>query len=298
MSKREGIERYNIIINQLRKKDSTFDEIYRMLKRKSELEQYHFTISKRTFKRDLEDIFAIYSIDIQFDFKRKVYFIEQNESNSTNEKILEAFDVFNALNISSSISNFIHFDNRKTLGTVHLSTIINAIKNRYLLRFTHQKFSEEEITNRLVQPLALKESRNRWYLVAKDLKDEMIKTFGLERIFESEITNKKFVYPKDFNVDEFYKYSFGVINIENEKPHEIILACTPFLAKFIKTLPIHQSQQIILETKSETQIKLKLHITADLIMEILSYGNDIKVIQPKKLITEIKSILNKMSKKY
>lgn len=294
MSKREGIERYNIIINQLRKKDSTFDEIYNVLKRKSELEEYNFTISKRTFKRDLEDIVAIYSIDIQFDFKRKVYFIEYDENNSTNEKILEAFDIFNALNISNSVSNFIHFDNRKTQGTVHLSTIINAIKNRFLLSFTHQKFSESEITNRLAQPLALKESRNRWYLVAKDLKDDTIKTFGLERILESEITKKKFSYPKDFNVDEFFKYSFGVISNEHEKPHDIILAFTPFQAKFIKTLPLHHSQEIILDTKQETQIKLRLHITADLVMEIFSYGNEVKVIQPKRLITEIKNVLKKM----
>ncbi|MFN8282146.1 MAG: WYL domain-containing protein [Chitinophagales bacterium] len=295
MSKRTGIERYNIIINQLRKKKSSFDEIYNVLKRKSEIESYDFTLSKRTFKRDLQDIFAIYQIEILFDFSQKVYYIDQQEGNINNEKILEAFDIFNALNLSSSVNNFIHFDNRKPQGTVHLSTIIQAIKNRNILHFTHQKFSDSEITNRVVQPLALKESHHRWYLVAKDMKDEIIKTFGLDRIIESEITKKKFVYPKDFDVNDFFKYSFGVTNVENKEPSDIVLSFEPYEGKFIKTLPLHHSQKIITDTAKELRIELKLYITNDLVMEILSYGNKVKVIQPKQLITEIRNTLKKMN---
>ena len=192
MSKRESITRYNLIVNQLRKKKSTFDEIYNVLKRESEFQQYNLIISKRTFKRDLEDILSLYNIEIKFNFKEKKYFIEQSEDSNVSDKYLEAFDIFNALNMTSSVNNFIHFDSRKPLGTAHLFTIITAIKNKNLLKFQHQKFWEDEITNRIVEPLALKESQNRWYLIAKDLKDETIKTFGLDRIFELEISKKKF----------------------------------------------------------------------------------------------------------
>ena len=33
-----------------------------------------------------------------------------------------------------------------------------------------------------VKPISLKESRNRWYLIAKDEKDNIVKNFALDRI--------------------------------------------------------------------------------------------------------------------
>jgi predicted DNA-binding transcriptional regulator YafY len=38
------------------------------------------------------------------------------------------------------------------------------------------------MTSRKVHPLALKESKDRWYLIAIDTKDKILKSFGLDRI--------------------------------------------------------------------------------------------------------------------
>lgn len=54
------------------------------------------------------------------------------------------------------------------------------------------KFEENDISQRNAEPYALKEFKGRWYLLAKDRKDYQIKTFGLDRIQELEITNKNF----------------------------------------------------------------------------------------------------------
>jgi predicted DNA-binding transcriptional regulator YafY len=113
MSKRESITRYSLIIKKLRKCPSTFEEIADFLSLQSELEEYNFNISKRTFQRDLNDIREVYKIDIQFDKSQKHYFIEYDEHPEINERILEAFDTFNALNMSDRLSNDIHFEKRK-----------------------------------------------------------------------------------------------------------------------------------------------------------------------------------------
>ena len=76
MSKRESITRYSLIIKKLRKKPASFNEISEYLLLESELQEYNFNVSKRTFKRDLEDISSLYNIDIVYDFSRKVYFID------------------------------------------------------------------------------------------------------------------------------------------------------------------------------------------------------------------------------
>src|SRR5574344_1107605 len=108
MSKRESISRYNLIIKKLRKHPSTFAEIAEYLAFESELQEYNFNIGKRTFQRDLDDIRSIYNIDIQYDFSRKVYFIDYDEQPEVNERILEAFDIYNALNLTDRLSDFIH----------------------------------------------------------------------------------------------------------------------------------------------------------------------------------------------
>ena len=103
MSKRESIARYNLIIKKLRKQPADFKQISTYLSLESELQEYNFNISKRTFLRDLDDIRSLYNIDIVYDFSRKVYFIDFEEQPELNERILEAFDTFNALNKDSYI---------------------------------------------------------------------------------------------------------------------------------------------------------------------------------------------------
>jgi predicted DNA-binding transcriptional regulator YafY len=110
MSKKESISRYSIIINTLRKRSSTFKEIQEKLALESELQDYDFNISKRTFQRDVKDINSIYSIAIEYDFSLKTYFIDFEDQQDVKGRVLEAFDIFNALNISDRLSNHIHFE--------------------------------------------------------------------------------------------------------------------------------------------------------------------------------------------
>jgi predicted DNA-binding transcriptional regulator YafY len=297
MSQREVTIRRNLIINKLKKQPSTFNEIHDALKRESELQEYDFTVSKRTFQRDLEDIRSIYSIDIQFDFSRKVYFIE-DEQPEVSGRILEAFDTFNALNIANGLSNYLHFEKRKPIGTEHLYGLLHAIKNNVSVKFTYQKYWEDTPNNRQVEPYALKEFKNRWYILSKDLKDGMLKTFSLDRMTNLEITTKKFLFPKNFNVNDYYNYSFGIITPEDEEYEEVILSFSPFQGKYIKSLPLHESQKVLIDNQKELRVRIDVYVTYDLIMELMSYGEELKVIEPQWLIDDMKKRLMDTLKRY
>lgn len=298
MSKRESIARYNLIIKKLRKHPASFAEIADYLALESELQEYNFNVSKRTFQRDLEDIRSLYNIDIQFDFSRKVYFLNFDEQPDVNERILEAFDTFNALNLSDRLSNNIHFEKRRPQGTENLYGLLHAIKNQLQIKFTYQKFWEDELTKRNVEPYALKEFRNRWYVLANDLKDNKVKSFALDRLSDLDITKKRFQFPDDFNVNRHYKYCFGIISPNGHKPEEIELSFDPFQGKYIKTLPLHESQQILIDNEEELRIKLTLFITHDFFMELLSYGENLRVIKPECLINDLKSTFKNVLKLY
>lgn len=287
MTKRESISRQNLIIKKIRKNPCSFKELSEYLDTESELQSYNFRVSLRTFQRDLKDIQSLYNIEIGFDFSRKVYFIESEGEPEANERILEAFDMFNALNITDGLSKFIHFEQRRPQGTENFYGILHAIKNCKKIKFDYQKFWDEYSANRTVEPLALKEFKSRWYLIANDLKDNRIKTFGLDRLSGLNITNQPFEYP-DFNINAYFKHCFGIIRSADDDVEEIIISFEPFQGKYIKTFPLHESQQIMVDNDDELRIKLSVYITHDLIMELLSYGNTLKVIAPKTLILKMR----------
>jgi predicted DNA-binding transcriptional regulator YafY len=206
-----------------------------------------------------------------------------------NDRILEAFDTFNALNVSDRLSKCIHFERRRPQGTENLFGLLHAIRNQVRIKFTYQKFWEDEASSRFIEPYALKEFRNRWYVIGKDLNDEQVKSYGLDRLTNLEITRKAFAYPLDFDVEEKYRFCFGIISSDDNKPKEIILSFDPFQGKYIKTMPLHETQEILVDTDDELRIRLMLFITHDLVMELLSYGDSMKVIQPQELVEQIRS---------
>lgn len=298
MSKRESISRYNLIIKKLRKHPATFNEIDDYLTLESELQSYKLNVSKRTFLRDLEDIRSIYNIDIQYNYSRKVYSIDLDHQPEVNERILEAFDTFNALNISDRLSDYIHFEKRRPQGTENLHGLLHAIKNKLQISFTYQKYWENRLTQRVVEPYALKEFKSRWYILALDLKDNKVKSFALDRLTQLEITKKQFKFPQVFDVNEHYRYCFGIIGSNEKEPQEVILTFTPFQGNYIKSLPLHESQKVEIDNDDELRIKLKIFITLDFIMELLSFGENVKVLKPESLINNMKAVYRKALGQY
>lgn len=255
--------------------------------------------SKRTFQRDIKEIRELFKVDIEYSRTNKGYFINQNGIDNMNfQRMMEAFDMFNSLNIAQDLSPFIHLEKRRPQGTENLYGLLHAIKNNFQIQFNYQKFWEEEITHRAVDPYALKEFKNRWYIMAMDHKDGNVKSFALDRLTNLEITRRKFEYPENYNIEESYRYCFGIINPNDEVPQEILLSFDPVQGKYIKSLPLHETQQVVIDNKNELQIKLKLSVTHDLIMELLSYGDSMKVLKPKSLANQIKKAHQKAFKKY
>ncbi|MDD3877494.1 MAG: WYL domain-containing protein [Bacteroidales bacterium] len=299
MSKRESISRYSLIINKLRKYPATFEEIQSYLDLESEIQGYNFNISLRTFQRDLIDIRTIYKIDIRFDRIKKMYYIDFDEKDDISERILEAFDTFNALNISDRLSSEISFEKRRPMGTENFMGLLHAIKNKKQIEFSYCKYWDEVVTLRIAEPYALKEFNNRWYVLALDHKDKSVKTFALDRLSNLEISRKNFIYPTDFNIVNYFRNCFGIITPDKgQKVEEIILSFDAFQGKYIKSMPLHHTQEILNDTDKELRIKLKLYITHDLFMELLSYGASVEVLSPPVLIEMLSSAYSKASDLY
>lgn len=305
MSKRGYISRYLLILKKLKKKPySSFEELNSYFNSQIDILQMQDTtlnigFSRRTFQRDIKEIRDIFGVDIEYSKYRKGYFISHNEIENMNfQRVIEAFDMFNSFKLIQDLQPFIHVEKRRPQGTENLYGLLHTIKNNLQIKFAYHKLWEEEHTIRIVEPYALKEFKNRWYVLAKDVNDRLIKSFALDRISNFEITKISFDNIKTSAIEDNYRYCFGIISPNGKKPATIILSFNPYQGKYIKSLPLHDTQQILIDNENELQIRLRICVTLDFVMELLSFGDNVKVIKPKTLVKEIKKILENTIKQY
>lgn len=305
MSKRGYISRYSIILKKIKAKPfCSYEELHSHFIRELDYLQMQddrlsIGFSIRTLQRDIREIKNLFGIEIEYSKTQKGYFINQSEAENVNFlRFLEAFDLFNALSLAENLTSFVHPEQRKPQGMENFFGLLHAIKNTLQIKFMYHKFGEDKAVQRFAEPYALKEYINRWYVICNDKKDDQIKSFGLDRLSNLEITPGKFTIPKTFDIHEIYLYSFGIIGPNDDFAQEIILSFVPFQGKYIKSLPLHNTQEILIDNKEEFRIKLKLFITHDFVMELLSYGENMKVIKPKSLIKEMKEVYKNALEQY
>ncbi len=298
MSKLIYFKRYLYLIDRLRSRPSNFAELQEYVIRKLENEDIdtNFEYAIRTFERDKKDILTLFGISIAYNRKDKTYNIDEEEiEDQSVTRMIDAFSIHHALQEGNKLSPSVFLEQRKSLGTEHIHGIIHAIQNGYILKFTHKKHWEDDITQREVKPIAIKESQQRWYLIALDKKDEKIKTFGLDRISHLIITDTKFK-PIPYNVEKAFQHAFGVETYEAEV--KIVLEFSWQQGNYIKSFPLHESQRILEDNADRVLIEIYIHPTNDIIMELLKYGSNVKVVSPISLHEEMKNRILEMTKLY
>jgi predicted DNA-binding transcriptional regulator YafY len=179
-------------------------------------------------------------------------------------------------------------------GIEYIEPILKAISERRVLKFAYQKHGSDTTTQNLLEPYLIKEAKNFWYVIGRrtNKEEDKILTFALDRMSDLQLTNETF-QEADIDKKNFFKNVVGV-TLGEGKPQKVVLSFAPIQGKYIKTIPIHQSQQVLKETKKELLVSLDVVINHELKMQLLSYGENVKVMEPKSLADEIKAVAKKM----
>ena len=265
----------------------------------SELEEqliksgYKPRLSKSTFLRYKKELEEEFDIEIKYDKQNSGYYIkEKDEDLAMLDSYLESFSLFNALKANRDKAKYIFPERHKPKGLKLVPDISGAIEKRYKVKFNYSKYSTDVKTDRVLEPYIIKESRTRWYVIGKDAKGD-IKTFGLDRIENLQITKERFERDAKFDVEKKFEHSYGIYSSEEYPIEEIILQFDAEDGGYLKSVPLHRSQKIISENSDGLVIKLNIRLTKDFIMEILSRSWSLKVISPEKLRNEVCEIYEK-----
>ena len=255
-------------------------------------------IPERTFHNHREAIRGIFGIEIAFD-RGLGYYIdnpEELDGEGIRSWLLESMSLSNLLRESADMRSRILFE-KVPSSSKWLSVIVNAMRDGKALEMTYQSFKRTEPTSFETHPYCLKIFRQRWYMLAWAVGKEELRIFSLDRIIDIKVLDKVLELPAGFEAADFFSDYFGIIIGHNVKPSIMEIKATAEQAKYLESLPLHPSQEIIEVTPEYTVFRYRLIPTFDLKQEILSRGSTLEVLSPdwfmKEIVDELKNaILN------
>ena len=299
MSYRSAIKRYINVIDLLHA--NQFPSSEKIL---NVLSNNGIKTSERTLQRDFAALKDEFGIEVTYNKFKEGYFIDSEKS--TNQKTF--IRILEILNTAEIIADTIK-DNKESLNYLSLDTsanlkgidnlkyILKAIKDSKVISFKHQSFNNKTARITYLKPYGLKEYLNRWYVVGVVQGLNEVRTYGIDRIEELSITEKKFNPDKKLNPLANFDNIIGVTYLLNPIT-DVILSFSPGQGKYIKTLPMHDSQKIIIDNEQELRISIRVSPNYELIQRILMFNQYVKVLEPQFLVDELKERLKESLKNY
>lgn len=288
--------RYILIINRLSglQKLVPGDELISYLNGQIEIRGYEVGLTLRTLQRDIKDIEEMFGVEIKNKRGHGYYISEIDEDRDIRYKdLLMNFDLLTSISDDSQSVGYIIPEHHRPKGSDQIPTIIKAIKESLVIEFSYTLVRKDyKRISKTVKPYFLKESLGLWYLVCLDENNEL-RTFGIDRISNLKITDVGFKRDESIETKNLFMYSYGIWDDHSKPIEDVELSYSPLDGSFLKTTPLHSSQKIIMDNESEFRIRLRIRITNDFIMAILSRSKSLKVIKPESLKREIRSIYEK-----
>ena len=262
-------------------------------------------IPKRTFDNWRYAIWDMFGISIVNENRGEYrYYIENEEDISKNglrSWLYNTFCVSNALANSQSVKDRIQLEFVPS-GQQYLQPIIEAMKENRVINITYHSYWKDEENNFDVQPYCVKLFRQRWYMVARSTYpfyfEQGPRIYSLDRIQHLHKTDETFVMPKDWDANEYFADSFGIIADQRIDSQTVKLKVSAGQANYIRDLQMHESQEEIERNEEYSIFAYRLRPTYDFMQEILKNGEDIEVLEPLWLREEMAGIIQRMWNKY
>ncbi len=206
----------------------------------------------------------------------------------------------------ASVQEYLFLDEYRDLGAAiqpaqiweglsYLHPIGDALRHHNKLHVRYQKFTDEEPYDAILHPYCLKADKGRWYLLAhKEDSEHQAQTFALDRTISLNAIQETFTPNPEIDPETWFKDCFGIWrDFEHFPVQDIAVACTEQVAHYLRTLPLHHSQQEIGKEQLEGHQKEKIsdnesctvyflfHISPspDFISELLKWGNDLIILK-------------------
>ncbi|MFG6381983.1 MAG: WYL domain-containing protein [Muribaculum sp.] len=240
-------------------------------------------LPRRTFYSYRNAIEELFKINIECNQSTFEYYIEESGEHyeSVMNWMLNSASIGNLLNDAKDIGDMIFLEEVPS-AREHLSIVVDALKERRPIKFSYHPYTRINPTRDIIiEPYFLKIFKQRWYLTGRNVKEDTIKTYALDRMTEPALQTTTYTIPEDFDAEAYFHDSYGIIFDEGQVKR-VAIRTDPRQAKYFRSVPLHHSQQEVLHD-SYSIFYYNIKITPDFVQELLSYGPKLTVLGPPEL---------------
>ncbi len=252
---------------------------------------------ERTFyyyRRGIEENFHI---DILCDKSGK-YYIDNGEGSAghvVTNWLLESYAVNSAFKESSVPSDRVSMEEVPS-AREFLPLVLTAIGDSSKLLFTYAGFSRSRPEKGIrFLPCFVKRYKQRWYMIGIREKSGDVRTYALDRVQEMQVLNEHFEMP-GLNPSTFFENLIGITSSKADV-RTVRIMTTPTQAKYFRALPFHSTQEETLHD-SYSVFSYRLKLNYELVHELLSFGDSLKVLAPRELVMMITDQLRSSLRMY
>lgn len=194
----------------------------------------------------------------------------------------------------------IDFEKNELLtGIEWLDVLYKAIVSQTTIQLSYQSFKARTANEIIFYPYLLKEYRNRWFILGMKKQGKEIITFALDRIQGiTSLPDEPFRQHKQFEPQTYFSDIVGVTRNTGDTPTDIVFWASHQQAPYIKTKPIHPSQQVIETKKDGVVFTITVIPNFELERELIGFGEGLKILSPSNLARRIKKKVQLMLELY
>ena len=214
--------------------------------------------------------------------------------------VIHKINAYTPLNIQDNPSEVIFVEQNKDLkGLKWISPLFSNINRHKKVNLTYRSFKRDTSKTLVFRPYLLKEFNNRWFVLGYNEAENKLWLFALDRIVDIESRGEYFIPDSNFNGREYFDHIIGVTLPADRKLEKLLLRFTPARAPYVVTKPLHPSQEVLHECKTNgTDIRITVIPNQELISQLLSFGSDVEVLAPAELRNEMQAIYIAAMKQY
>lgn len=167
-----------------------------------------------------------------------------------------------------------------------------AIINKTSLNIVYQSFKAAKASDLIFYPYLLKEYRNRWFILGASKRGRGLLNLALDRIEAiSELAEEKYLENNQVDIETHYNDVIGVTKMPGQKASTIVMKVDNAMYPYIVTKPLHSSQKILKDDGDGFLFSIDVVWNFELEREILGFGESIRVLSPRRMVSRITSRL-------
>ena len=175
--------------------------------------------------------------------------------------------------------------------------LLKAGSRHLAVAITYQSPVETGDMQLTLHPYVIFFSRRSWYVVGHSSLHDETRTFNVGRIRTIELTDKLFVVPAKFNLDDYLGNAWHLIPEPGPDSH-VVLRFSPMVAQNVSEVNWHKTQKIVPLDNGGIEYHVTVSGVNEIAWWVLGYGKEVEVISPPSLREIIRQHVKALAESY